>query len=168
VPTSSNLQGARRHARWSRLSAWAAALRFPFASLRAAAHSRGNSAKGKGLTRQAQRSFAALRMTWEVGRGDRLGRPGHEVNAYGGAPTMRRTPPACHGRGGDVLDKSALYGLLPGGHLKGRSRDIYGAWASPRIPPTPARWIAVPRWIGDLRLHFVGRALVNLQQAFTL
>ncbi len=42
--------------RWSRLRAGAAALS---PSLR----SRVNSAKGKGLTRRAQRSFAALRMT---------------------------------------------------------------------------------------------------------
>src|SRR6266700_3287393 len=38
----------------------------------------------KGLTRWAQRSFAALRMTFSVERGSQSGRPGHTVNAYEG------------------------------------------------------------------------------------
>ncbi len=35
--------------------------------------------------------FASLRMTGEGGRGDRLGRPGQEVNAYGVFPEYSRT-----------------------------------------------------------------------------
>src|SRR5260221_10719516 len=46
-------------------------------------------AKGKGLTRWGQRSFALLRMTFSVERGAQSGRPGHKVNAYGGDPYGR-------------------------------------------------------------------------------